>query len=258
MAPAGTTLALRVAAAPFGHESALDAIASLIAEQPDAINLRFGYACALEDLGQIVPRSARTSRCSTRDPRTSARSPTWDRSPHAAGVREGARAFYSKAAVEHPDDPVARINLGNALVEDGEFDAARVHYEAALALAPGHPNAHFALALLCRELGRRRPRRRARRAGVRASVDRDAAVPRQRDAAARAGPARGRRRERRDRAALRRPVRRDDGAVRRELPAGDRAPAARSDLQRDRRRRPGGRGARARRDDRRRRAGSRS
>lgn len=72
---------------------------------------------------------------------------------HAAGVREGARAFYSKAAVEHPDDAVARINLGNALVEDGEFDAARFHYEAALALAPGHPNAHFALALLCRELG---------------------------------------------------------------------------------------------------------
>jgi len=151
--PAGTTLALRVAAAPFGHESALDAIATLIAEQPDAINLRFGYACALEDLGRIVEAQRAYIEVLDRDPAHFGALTNMGTMLHNAGNREVARAFYTKAVVHHPDDPMGHLNLGNALVEDGEDAAALAHYNEALRLQPGSSNAHFCLSLLYQKLG---------------------------------------------------------------------------------------------------------
>ena len=151
--PAGTTLALRVAATPFGHESALEAIAALIAEQPDAINLRFGYACALEDLGRIVEAQRAYVDVLNRDPAHFGALTNLGSLLHNAGNREVARAFYTKAVVSHPEDPMGHLNLGNALVEDGETDAALAHYKEALRLQPASSNAHFCLSLLYRKLG---------------------------------------------------------------------------------------------------------
>jgi glutathione synthase/RimK-type ligase-like ATP-grasp enzyme/Tfp pilus assembly protein PilF len=153
VAPAGTTLALRVAAAPFGHESALEAIAALIAEQPDAIDLRFGYACALEDLGRIVEAQRAYVDVLSRDPTHFGALTNLGSLLHNAGNRDVARAFYTKAVVSHPEDPMGHLNLGNALVEDGETEAALAHYKEALRLQPGSSNAHFSLSLLYRKLG---------------------------------------------------------------------------------------------------------
>jgi glutathione synthase/RimK-type ligase-like ATP-grasp enzyme len=151
--PAGTTLALRVAGTPFGHESDLDAIAALIAEQPEAVNLRFGYACALEDLGRVVEAQRAYVAVLDRDPDHFGALTNLGSLLHNAGNREVARAFYTKAVLGHPDDPMGHLNLGNALVEDGECDAAFVHYKEALRLNPTSSNAHFSLSLLYHALG---------------------------------------------------------------------------------------------------------
>ena len=153
VAASGTTRALRVAAAPFGHESSIAAIAALIAEQPDSIELRFGYACCLEDLGRNAEAQRAYIEVLNRDPAHFGALTNMGSLLHVAGNREVARAFYTKAVVHHPEDPMGHLNLGNALVEDGELDAARFHYENALRLYPGYPNAHFCLSLLYRKLG---------------------------------------------------------------------------------------------------------
>jgi hypothetical protein len=48
---------------------------------------------------------------------------------------------------------MGRINLANALLADGQIEAARLHYDAALAVAPDHPDAHQGLANLLQDLG---------------------------------------------------------------------------------------------------------
>ena len=53
----------------------------------------------------------------------------------------------------HPDDPVGRVNLGNLLLATGEFAAARAEFEAALAAAPDHAEAHRGLAYCLDEAG---------------------------------------------------------------------------------------------------------
>ncbi len=109
-------------------------IAALIAETPDAVNLRFGYACALEDLGRIPEAQRAYVDVLNLDPEHFGALTNMGSMLHNAGNREVARAFYTKAVVHHPGDPMGHLNLGNALVEDGEDDAALVHYNEALRL----------------------------------------------------------------------------------------------------------------------------
>jgi hypothetical protein len=44
---------VRVSATPFSDPRQLDAIDEMIRDAPDAIWLRFGRACCLEDLGRV-------------------------------------------------------------------------------------------------------------------------------------------------------------------------------------------------------------
>ena len=59
--------------------------------------------------------------------------------------REAAGLFRRVASIR-PDEPIVRVNLGNALAAGGDLDAAIVEYERALALRPGLVEAKFALA----------------------------------------------------------------------------------------------------------------
>jgi tetratricopeptide (TPR) repeat protein len=52
----------------------------------------------------------------------------------------------------HPDRADARVNLGNLLLEAGEFGEARAQYDAALRADPAHREAHQGLAIVCDEL----------------------------------------------------------------------------------------------------------
>ena len=65
---------------------------------------------------------------------------------HRTHFRAAARTVYAEAVRHHPDNPVGRINLANALAADGEADAAKAQFQAALALARDHPDAHLGLA----------------------------------------------------------------------------------------------------------------
>jgi Flp pilus assembly protein TadD len=53
----------------------------------------------------------------------------------------------------HPNDPMSRVNLANALREIGDLDQARAHYEAALNIDPDHAEAHQGLAAALEECG---------------------------------------------------------------------------------------------------------
>ena len=72
---------------------------------------------------------------------------------HKTDFRAAARTAYAEAVTRHPKEPIGRINLGNALIADGQFEAARDQLQAALILSADHPDAHQGLANLFQETG---------------------------------------------------------------------------------------------------------
>ena len=72
---------------------------------------------------------------------------------HRTDFRTAARLAYAEAVKHHPDNPIGRINLANALLANDDLAEARGHYEAALSLAPDHPDAHQGLANLLQQAG---------------------------------------------------------------------------------------------------------
>ena len=72
---------------------------------------------------------------------------------HASGHRSAARIAYQQAAASHPANPMARVNLANVLVEDGDPLAAEAHYRAALAADADFAPAHQGLARVLGEVG---------------------------------------------------------------------------------------------------------
>jgi tetratricopeptide (TPR) repeat protein len=71
----------------------------------------------------------------------------------SGGFRSAARTAYLQAVQHHPGDKIVRVNLANLLREEQDFAAARLHYEAALAVDPDFPEAHQGMALVLNELG---------------------------------------------------------------------------------------------------------
>ncbi len=62
---------------------------------------------------------------------------------------------YSEIIKHHPNSPVGHINLANLYLHAGRFEEARAHYEAALRLAPQHPQAHQGLGAALAAIGDR-------------------------------------------------------------------------------------------------------
>lgn len=50
---------------------------------------------------------------------------------------------FRRAVAYSPDDPAARVSLGQGLLQIGQVDGALPEFEAALALEPGHAAAHY-------------------------------------------------------------------------------------------------------------------
>lgn len=57
-------------------------------------------------------------------------------------------AALSEAVKIEPDDPIAHVDLGVALVEQKRYDEAMYHYRAAIALNPRNDNAHYNMGVL--------------------------------------------------------------------------------------------------------------
>jgi hypothetical protein len=85
---------------------------------------------------------------------------------YASGYRSAARTLYLRAVAQHPGNPKGHVNLANLLTHDGklaaargddqiaacDLAAARRHYELALQLDPGFPQAHQGLGAVLAEL----------------------------------------------------------------------------------------------------------
>jgi glutathione synthase/RimK-type ligase-like ATP-grasp enzyme len=71
----------------------------------------------------------------------------------SGGFRTAARSAYLQAVLHHPRDKIVRVNLANLLREEHDLAAARLHYQAALAIDPDFPEAHQGMAGVLNELG---------------------------------------------------------------------------------------------------------
>jgi Tetratricopeptide repeat len=152
-APSRVTMAMRVSAQAFADEESLVRIDALVAQHPNDVKLLFARACCLEDLARYEQAKRGYSDVLTRDPSNFGALTNLGSLLHMHGQRTVARALYTKAVIEHPDEPMAYVNLGNALLEDGDSAGAETAYHAGLRVKPGYSNLHFALALLYRENG---------------------------------------------------------------------------------------------------------
>ncbi|HTJ26880.1 MAG TPA: tetratricopeptide repeat protein [Candidatus Limnocylindria bacterium] len=65
-----------------------------------------------------------------------------------AGSAELARAIFAEAVSLDPDDAVARVGLGSALLEQDDLAGARREFEAAVRSAPSNRDAHCGLAMI--------------------------------------------------------------------------------------------------------------
>jgi glutathione synthase/RimK-type ligase-like ATP-grasp enzyme len=146
-------MAMRVSAASFAGTEALERIDALIEAQPGDMGLLFARGCCLEDLARFEDAKRAYAGVLQSEPAHFGALTNLGSLLHVHGVRTIARALYTKAVVEYPDEPLAYVNLGNALLEDGDYKGAETTYHAGLRVKSDYPNLHFALSLLYREMG---------------------------------------------------------------------------------------------------------
>jgi hypothetical protein len=84
---------------------------------------------------------------------------------HETQYLAAARTLFTRAVERHPAEPLGHVNLANLMMYEDELDLARVHYETALRLDPGHAAAHQRLSALLHELGDLEGMQRHRRLG---------------------------------------------------------------------------------------------
>jgi aromatic-L-amino-acid decarboxylase len=135
------------------RESALRDLTEAIASNPDAVSLRFEFACLLAEMGRTLEARNAYLALLVREPSHRLTLNNLGTLLHATGYRTAARTAYAEAVARHPDDPMGHVNLGNVLYESGEFPAAREHFETALRFDPGHVEAHQGLGHVLAELG---------------------------------------------------------------------------------------------------------
>ena len=73
----------------------------------------------------------------------------------AQGSIDAACRVYAEAILHHPNNPMARVNLGNLLLRANRHAEARAHYEAALDADPDHAAAHQGMGAVLSDEGNR-------------------------------------------------------------------------------------------------------
>ncbi len=133
--------------------SPLAALDAALARHPDRADLHYLRASALADLGRREEAQAAYLAVIALEPAHFGALNDLGTLLHKADFRAAARTAYAEAVRHHPDNPIGRINLANALLANDEIEATRHHYEAALRLSPDHPDAHQGLANLLQQAG---------------------------------------------------------------------------------------------------------
>ena len=131
----------------------LERIDALLASDPDQVEPRYLRAGLLAGLGRVEEAKQDYLAVIARAPAHFGALNDLGTLLYNTDYRSAARLAYAEAVKHHPDNPVGRINLANALLADGQHDGAREHFEAALRLAPDHPDANQGMANLLQDLG---------------------------------------------------------------------------------------------------------
>ncbi len=154
MDPAPQTMAMRVSAQAFADEESLARIDALLEQDPGDPKLLFARACCLEDLARYESAKRAYAVVLEREPANFGALTNLGSLLHLHDERVVSRALFTKAVVEHPDEPMGYVNLGNALFEDGEHAAAEATYVAGLRVQEDYSNLHFALAVFYKHTGK--------------------------------------------------------------------------------------------------------
>jgi tetratricopeptide (TPR) repeat protein len=144
MTPA--TLALRVECRGTPHDDTLATLEALAGKNPGALDLRFAYACMLEDFGRLGPARDAYDALLAAAPQHFGALTNRGTMAFVDGDTSTAFAFYLRAARHHPHEAAAFANLGTVLTETGDVAAAQVAYERACAIDPAFAPARLALA----------------------------------------------------------------------------------------------------------------
>src|ERR1700733_14633948 len=113
------------------RHAALDAIEARLAAAPDSADLRCRRAGLLASLGRSDEARADYLAVLAGAPTHFGALNDLGTLLHATGYRTAARTPYGEAVAHHPAEPMARVNLANLLLEDGDIAAATAHYQAA-------------------------------------------------------------------------------------------------------------------------------
>ncbi len=138
---------MRIASRRYSNASQLAEIEGLLAATPEAVDLRFERACALDDLGSEHAPAAYGA-VLERDPRHLGALTNLGLLVRDTGDLAAARGFFEHALAAHPQAVVAHVNLARTVFEQGDADAAIARYRAALALDPASFPVHHGLGLL--------------------------------------------------------------------------------------------------------------
>ncbi len=133
--------------------SRLAALDGALAQRPDQPELLYLKASLLAELGRREEAQAVYMAVIALEPTHFGALNDLGTLLHKADFRTAARTAYAEAVRHHPNNPIGRINLANAFLANGEIKEAGTHYEAALSLSPGHPDAHQGLANLLQQTG---------------------------------------------------------------------------------------------------------
>ena len=136
-----------------GAQDPLAVFNSMLGADPDAIEVLYLRAGLLAEAGRTEEAKADYIAVITRDNAHFGALNDLGTLLYNTGFRTAARTAYAEAVRQHPDNPIGRINLANALAAAGEVDGASLHYEVALKVAPDHPDAHQGLANLLQDQG---------------------------------------------------------------------------------------------------------
>ncbi len=139
----------------FGNAGDLADLDRRLAGAPDDVELLYARACVLDLLGRNNDARDAYIEVIKRDGTHLGALGNLGTLLYHAGFRSAARLTYAEALKYHPADATTLVNLGNALLDNGDFADAVMLYQRALAADSELGAAHQGLSHAFERLGRR-------------------------------------------------------------------------------------------------------
>ncbi len=148
-------------------EAELREVEKKLAGDPKAVDLRYRRASLFSELGQLGAATNEYLKVLQGEPHHREALNNFARVLVATGHRRAAYLLFKNAVLRHPHDPLSRVNLGNFLLQESEWQEARGQvkhalnhkaearrqFEQALQIDAGYERAHEGLSYLVAESG---------------------------------------------------------------------------------------------------------